>query len=324
MRWVRESEPQPDQTRFYRNALIITLGGNLLLAAGKGVVAWLSGSAAVYSDAANSVSDVVYSLLMVLGLWAATRPPDLSHPQGHSRFEPLVALMVAAAMAYAGFEAARNAYERYTAQSLNAIAMDLPTLVLLASALIKAAMYVSINRISKQLHSPTLSTTARDNLSDVLTSLAAFVGVLGSNFIHPLADPAAGFLVAIWILRNAYIAGRENLGFLTGRGTSKEKIDEFIAAAEGVPGVIKVHHMVTDYVGPRLMLDLHINVDGNSSVNHAHEISDEVTRRLEAFPDVDRAYVHIEPHDWEDRQQGNPPPHVNGKQKAQDDPEAAQ
>lgn len=302
MRWIREFEPQPDQNRLYRNALIITLGGNLLLGAGKGVVAWLSGSAAVYSDAANSISDVVYSLLMVLGLWAATRPPDRGHPQGHSRFEPLVGLMVTAAMAFAGFEAARNAYLRYSEQGLSGIALDLPTLVLLASAAVKAAMYTSINRISRKLHSPTLATTARDNLSDVLSSLAAFLGVLGSNFIHPLADPIAGFLVAIWILRNAYLAGRENLGFLTGRGASEEEVKEFIAAAEEVPGVIRVHHMVTDYVGPRLMLDLHINVDGNSSVHQAHEISDAVTRRLEAIPEVDRAYVHIEPHDWEEQQ----------------------
>lgn len=284
----------------YIIAITITLGGNILLAAGKGVVAYLSGSAAVYSDAANSISDVVYSLLMVLGLWAATRPPDIGHPQGHSRFEPLVGLMVTAAMAFAGFEAARNAYLRYTEQSISAIALDLPTTILLFSAVVKTAMYTSINRISKKLHSPTLATTARDNLSDVLSSLAAFFGVLGSNLIHPLADPIAGLLVAVWILRNAYLAGRENLGFLTGRGAPTEKVKEFIAAAEEVPGVIRVHHIVTDYVGPRLMLDLHINVDGNSSLNRAHEISDEVTKKLEAFPEVDRAYVHLEPHDWEE------------------------
>ena len=281
--------------------MAITLGGNVLLAVAKGIVAWLSGSAAIYSDAANSISDVVYSILMVLGLWAATRPPDLGHPQGHSRFEPLVGLMVTAAMAFAGFEAARNAYVRFSDETISAIALDLPTTILLASAAIKAAMYASINRISKKLHSPTLATTARDNLSDVLSSLAAFVGVLASNFVHPAADPVVGFLVAIWILRNAFLAGRENLGFLTGRGATKDEINRFIAAAQEVPGVIRVHHMVTDYVGPRLMLDLHINVDGNTSLHHAHQISDAVTKRLEAFPDVDRAYVHIEPHDWEDR-----------------------
>jgi divalent metal cation (Fe/Co/Zn/Cd) transporter len=64
--------------------------------------------------------------------------------------------------------------------------------------------------------------------------------------------------------------------------------------------VLRVHHIMTDYVGPRLMLDLHINVDGAKTLNEVHEITDLVIKQLEAFPGVDRAYVHVEPHDWED------------------------
>ncbi len=300
MQWVRNFKPNPELERNYRNALLITMGGNLALAVAKGIVAYLSGSAALYADAANSVSDVVYSVFMVLGLWAALRPPDISHPQGHSRYEPLVGLAVTASMALAGFEAARNAISRYTSGSLSAITLDLPVIILLASALVKVGMYFFINRISRRILSPTLATTARDNLSDVLASLAAFIGILGSNFIHPLADPIAGLLVALWIFRNAFLAGRENLGFLTGRGATREEVEAFIHAAENVPGVIMVHHIMTDYVGPRLMVDLHINVDGNKTLTESHRISDAVIQVLEAFPNVDRAYVHVEPHDWKD------------------------
>jgi cation diffusion facilitator family transporter len=300
MQWVRIQQPDPEQQRFYRVAIFITLFGNLLLAVGKGVVAYLSGSAAIYADAANSVSDVIYSVLMVLGLWMATRPPDLSHPQGHSRYEPLVGMVVTASMAFAGFEAARNAISRYTQNALTPITLDLPAIILLASAFIKVFMYLSIRRISQRTLSPTLAPAARDNLSDVLSSLAAFLGVLGANLIHPLADPIAGLVVALWIFRNAFLAGRENLGFLTGRGASREEVEAFISAAEGVPGVLKVHHIMTDYVGPRLMIDLHINVNGQTTLRDSHDISDEVIRRLEAFPNVDRAYVHIEPDDWMD------------------------
>ena len=299
MRWVRDFEPQPDQNRLYRIALVITMGGNVLLAVSKGIVAWLSGSAAIYADAANSISDVVYSLLMVLGLWVAMKPPDLSHPQGHARFEPLVGMIVTLSMAFAGFEAGRNAYVRYL-EGGSSIALDLPTFVLLASALIKGAMFVVISRIGKKVNSPTLITTAKDNISDVLTSIAAFLGVIGSTFIHPLADPVAGFLVAIWILRQAFLAGRENLGFLTGKSADPELVKAFITAAEELPGVIRVHHIMTDYVGPRLMLDLHINVDGTKTLNEVHAISDNVIQRLEDFPEVERAYVHIEPDDWKD------------------------
>src|SRR5574340_1178485 len=109
MRWTRDYQPNPEQNILYRRALVVTMAGNLLLAAGKGIVAWLSGSAAIYADAANSASDVVYSILMVVGLYMATQPPDMSHPQGHSRFEPLVGMAVTFSMAFAGFEAARNA-----------------------------------------------------------------------------------------------------------------------------------------------------------------------------------------------------------------------
>mgnify|MGYP000848186079 CR=1 FL=1 len=300
MQWVRNHTPDPEQNRSYRLAIAITLGGNLLLAVSKGIVAYLSGSAAVYADAANSVSDVIYSILMVLGLWVATRPPDLTHPQGHSRYEPLVGLLVTASMAFAGFEAARNAFTRYTENTLTAITLDLPLIILLASALIKVLMFIAINRISRRIFSPTLATTARDTLSDVLASMAAFIGVLGSNLVHPLADPVAGFIVALWIFRNAFVAGRENLGFLTGRGATMEEAEAFINAAEEIPGVIRVHHIMTEYAGPRLVIDLHINVDGQKTLNESHAISDEVIRKLESFPNVDRVYVHLEPDDWKD------------------------
>ena len=299
MRWVRDYQPQKDQNKLYRNAIIITLGGNLLLAAGKGIVAAISGSAAIYADAANSISDVVYSLLMVLGLWMAMQPPDLSHQQGHSRFEPVVGLLVTMSMAFAGYEAARNSYERY-AMGGESIALGLPIIILLLSAAMKAGMFVVIRRIALKLSSPTLNTTAKDNLSDVLTTMAAFIGVLGATFIHPLADPIAGFVVALWIFRQAFLAGKENLGFLTGKSASAEDVKAFISAAEEVQGVLRVHHIMTDYVGPRLMLDLHINVEGNKTLIESHEISDRVIKRLEEFPEVDRAYVHVEPDDWVD------------------------
>jgi cation diffusion facilitator family transporter len=239
-------------------------------------------------------------MLMVLGLWVALKPPDLSHQQGHSRFEPLVGLIVTLSMGFAGFEAARNALQRYNSGDLTSISLGLPSFVLLGSALVKSGMFISISRISKSLNSPALSTTARDNLSDVLTSVAAIVGVLGSNFIHPLADPIAGFIVAAWIFRQAFLAGKENLGFLTGKSASEDELQSFITTAESIPGVLRVHHIMTEYVGPRLMLDLHINVDGEKTLTAAHAISDQVTQALESLPGVDRAYVHIEPHDWVD------------------------
>ncbi len=299
MRWVRDYTPQPGQGRLYTRALWITVGGNVLLAAMKAIAAYLSGSIALYADTANSISDVLYSLLMVLGLWMAQRPPDLSHPQGHSRYEPLVGLMVSFSMAFAGYEAGRASLERFLVGGI-AIEPGLPTIVLIISASVKLGMFFAIRHIAAQLYSPTLRTTAKDNISDVLTSSAAFIGAFGSSLIHPLFDPIAGFVVSLWIFRAAFLAAKENLTFLTGGGADEELRQKIVETAQSVPGVLRVHHLMTDYSGPRLVLDLHINVDGSSPLRHTHQIEDEVMHRLEALKEVDRAYVHIEPEDWQE------------------------
>ncbi len=298
MQWTRAATPQPDRRRQYTIAMAITLSGNLVLAISKGVVAYLSHSVALYADAANSTSDVLYSLLLIAGLIVAQRPPDLSHPQGHNRFEPLIGLAVSLSMAFAGYEAARASLVRFLSGGL-AVNPGLPSLVLLASGLIKLGMFWVIRGIALKVNSPALGAAARDNLSDVLTSAAAFVGAFGSDLINPLLDPIAGFAVAAWIFRSAYRAGRENINYLTGAGASPALRDRIAEIAAGTPGVSEVHHIMTEYVGSTLVIDIHINVDGNISLYQAHAIADRVSERLESLPDVDRAYVHIEPIGWE-------------------------
>ncbi len=294
MQWIRDYAPDPERRSLYRRALVITLVGNVVLATGKSTVAYLSDSVALYADAANSVSDVLYSLLMVLGLWVAQQPPDLSHPQGHSRFEPLVGLAVCFAMTFAGYEAAKTAVVRFVEGGL-AVEPGLPTLVLLASAGIKAWMYFSMRRIAEVLSSPTLQVTARDNLSDVLTSIAAFIGAFGSAYLHPLLDPVAGMAVALWIFRAAFEAGKENLGYLTGAGAPSDLRRQIAEVAGEVSGVQRVHQVIAEYVGPQLVADLHINVAGDLLLVDAHAIADQVQGVVEALPEVDRAYVHLEP-----------------------------
>jgi cation diffusion facilitator family transporter len=299
MRWVRDYTPQPEKKRLYSQALWITILGNVLLAISKGIVAHFSGSVAVYADAANSVSDVIYSFLMVLGLWAAQQPPDLSHPQGHSRFEPLVGLLVTISMTLAGYEAARASLARFL-QGGKVVEPGLLSVVLLVAAAVKAWMYFTTRRIGRTLNSPTLMTTAQDNLSDMLASVAAVAGGLASSYFNPILDPIAGFLVAAWIFRAAFRAGRENLYFLTGGGANEELRHRIVAITQEVPGVVGVHHLMTEYVGPRLVIDMHVNVDGKTPLTQSHAISDEVIARLQALPEVDRAYVHIEPENWVD------------------------
>jgi len=294
MKQVRKEPRDPSRRALYLRATLIAILGNLVLAAAKGLVAWSTGSSAVLSDAANSLSDTLYSLLMAVGLYIAQQPADESHPQGHSRFEPLVSLLIAIAMGVAAYTAARTAVLRFSTGGA-AVGAGWPTAVLLGGVAAKVVMYRVVMALGRRARSPALRASARDNLADVLASVAAWLGVLGSNLVHPLLDPAAGFVVALWILRAMWEILYENLGYLTGRGAPSDVTAEIAGAASTVPGVINVHQVIADYVGPELRVDMHVDVDGGMTLQEAHDISEKVAERVEGLASVDLAFVHVEP-----------------------------
>jgi cation diffusion facilitator family transporter len=197
-------------------------------------------------------------------------------------------------MGIAGYEALRSSIERFIAGG-SAIEPGLPILVLLASAAIKAGMFFLIRNLAHKADSPALRASAADNLSDVLTSVAAFIGIIGSGLLHPLLDPIAGFMVSLWIFKAAYEASRENFGYLTGAGPDEKLRQKIIDTANSVDGHHTVHHMVSEYVGPKLAVDMHINLRGDATLDEVHNLSDRVIAALENLPEVDRAYVHVEP-----------------------------
>lgn len=294
MRLIRDYEPKSELSRQFRHALVITLAGNVLLAIVKSIAARMSGSSAIYADAINSISDVLYSILLVIGLWLSQQPPDITHPQGHSRFEPFAALIVTISMAVAGAEAFRSSLARFMEGGAS-IALDWPSLALIFGIVIKVFMFNSVSKIGKKIASPGISAAARDNLSDVFTTIAAFIGILGSNFLTPLLDPLAGLFVAIWIFKNVWTTAKENMRYLTGAGADEELRQKLVDAVQEIEGVENIHHILTDYAGPKLVVEMHINADGEISLNESHAICDKATIALETLPEVDRAYVHVEP-----------------------------
>jgi divalent metal cation (Fe/Co/Zn/Cd) transporter len=87
----------------------------------------------------------------------------------------------------------------------------------------------------------------------------------------------------------------ENLGYLTGRAAESELVEQIAARAATVPGVLGVHQIIADHVGPQVRADIHIDVDGELTLNAAHAIADQVQVQVEALRQVDLAHVHVEP-----------------------------
>ncbi|RAK05467.1 cation diffusion facilitator family transporter [Halanaerobium saccharolyticum] len=291
---VRTDVSDSKRSRLYIKAIIFAIGGNLLLAVIKGILAWISGSSAVFSDAANSLSDALYSIIMGIGLYVSQRPADESHPQGHSQFEPLVSLFIAAAMASAGIAAVWQSIQSLLGQA-EPIALGWTSFVMLIAIVVKYIMYYLVSGIGEKVYSPAIQASARDNLVDIISTTLALIGVWGSHFIHPYLDPIAGLIVALWIFKATWEITWENVGYLIGRGADLELTEKIAEAAFSVSEVADVHRIVAEYVGPQLRVDMHINVDGDIPLSKAHKIGEDVRNAVEELEEVDLVYVHIEP-----------------------------
>lgn len=303
-----DTDRVPAETRrAYREAGLIALGGNLLLAAAKAVVAWRTGSSAIYADAANSASDLAYSVLMLGGLWFALRPPDAGHPHGHRRAEPFVSLLIGLAMALAGVEAARTGLRGLLAGRRPALDAW-PLIVLAGSALVKTGMYLRVRRLGRGVGSPALCASAKDNLSDVLTSSAAVAGAFASLLWAP-ADAVTAWGVAAWILRSAWEVLHEAVDQLLGGSAPQALQDAIVDAVRSVPGVITTDRVIVEHQGPQVYADIHIRMDGTATLEEVHRTSHLVRDRVQALREVDHAYIHVEP--WplrEDARANHAPP----------------
>lgn len=296
-----DTDRVPSETRrAYREAAFIALAGNLLLAGAKAIVAWRTGSSAIYADAANSLSDLAYSLLMLIGLGFALRPPDSGHPHGHRRAEPFVSLLIGAAMGTAGIQAARTGITGLMVGSRPTLDAW-PFVVLAGSALTKTGMYLRVRRLGQTAASPALCASAKDNLSDVITSGAAVAGAFASLLWGP-ADAITALGVAAWILRAAWEVIQEAANQLLGGSAPPELQEAIIAAVRSVPGVITTDRVIVEHQGPQVYADIHIRMDGTTTLEEVHRTSHEVRDRVEAMREVDHAYIHVEP--WPPREGG--------------------
>jgi len=295
VQYVDRDHVQPRTRALYARAEAVAIVGNALLFAAKGAAALATGSSAILADAANSGSDVAYSLLMALGLWASLRPPDTSHPHGHRRLENLVGLAIGAAMGWAGIAAVRSGIAALSSGVTPPLTPGALSAVL-ATGVVKTVMFSITRRLGREAQSAALQATARDNLTDIVASGLALAGYVGSRYLTPLSDPVGAFCVALWVFRNAWEVLGEAIRQLMGGGASPEFTESILASAKSVPGVLGVDRVIVEHSGPTLYVDIHIKMDPNTSLEDTHRVSHRVRETIEALQGVDHAYVHVEPY----------------------------
>lgn len=289
-----------------RRVGLLVLGINAVLALAKGGVYITTGSIAVESEAVNSLADAVYSLVVVGGLYVTTQPPDITHPHGHERIEPFVALFVALGIFTAGLTVLWSAIQSILSGTV-AVA-GLPAIIVLGgAALVKYLLYRYCLRMSETYHSPAIEAAALDNRVDVFTASAALVGVVGANFGVTVLDPLAGAVVSIGILYTGVDIVFDNFGYLVGVAPPENLRNEIIERALSHPDVDGVHDVIPHYVGPEVDVSLHLEIQGNRTLIEAHAIETAVVESIQEISEIDDVFVHLDPKElgeWKENETG--------------------
>ena len=271
----------------------VSIVGNVFLAVIKLVVGFLYSSIALISDGVHSLSDVITSVAGYFGIKIASKPPDKDHPFGHSRFEPLVAFLIGEALLVVAYEIGRDSLMRLLhgeSIEVNGIMLGVTVLSIVA----KEAMFRYSVYVGRKLNSQILIADAYHHRSDVLSSVAVLIGLGLQKFGFSRGDALAGLVVAVFLVKVSFEIILENVGYLTGRAPPFELCEEIKKRALSVPNVLGIHDLRAHYVGNKLHVELHIEVPPELSLKEAHDVSEEVKKRIEEIPEVDRVFVHVD------------------------------
>lgn len=290
--------------RTLRRLGLVILVGNLVLLLGKGLAWYQSGSLAVGSETLNSLTDVIYSLLIMGGLHLTVRPPDLDHPHGHERIEPFVSLAIVLGFVLAAVAILWGAITSIWTGNITVATGPWGVSVLAAAAAVKYLLYRYSLGIAEQYRAPSARALAVDNRNDILTAVAALVGVASGQLGLELLDPLAAVLVALVIAYSGIVVGRRNIDYLVGAAPSSGLRQRIVDRALDQPGVEGVHDVLAHYVGPEVDVSLHIEVGEDLTLSEGHEIETAVIQAIEDLPEVHEAFVHLDPKDLGEWKEG--------------------
>ena len=275
-----------------------TLLSNIVLAAVKGIAGFLTGSAALISDAANSASDVVYGIIVMLGVRIAARDADDKHPYGYERFESLVAMFLGAVVTLTGLFIGYDAIQKVWQGATYGIEAPHPAALWVAAVVIafKSFMFFFTKARARKYRSDILAAAAADHGSDVLATSAVFIGIAAAQMGVPIMDPIAGIIIAVLIVRTGIGIIGKAVGQVTDKSAGPEIDDQIRAIIADHPEVTSIDSIMSRVFGDRIYVDVEISMPGDFTLCEAHDIAECVHLDIKsALPLVKDCMVHVNP-----------------------------
>ncbi|WP_375449794.1 cation diffusion facilitator family transporter [uncultured Devosia sp.] len=257
---------------------------------------WTTGSVALYSDALESIVNVVTAVVALVAVRLAQKPADAALPYGYHKAEYFSAVIVGVMIIVAAIliirEAVLGLFEPHV---LSAPAQGLA--ISLGATAINVVWAFVLIRYGRRVRSPALEADGKHLLTDVISTVGVLVGlVLVVATGWAILDPILAGLVALNILWSGWGVIRDSVGGLMDAATPPDRlrlIREVIAA--NAEGAIEAHDIRTRQAGALTFVDFHLVVPGAMSVDAAHAICDNIEARLhQAVEDV-QITIHVEP-----------------------------
>ncbi|MFL6032139.1 MAG: cation diffusion facilitator family transporter [Rubrobacteraceae bacterium] len=257
---------------------------------------FITGSVGLFSDAAESVVNLVAAVAALWALLYASRPPDEEHAFGHDKAEYFSSGLESALILIAAVWIGITAWDRLMdPQPLHNVGIGLS--ITLVAAAINGIVALIILRAGRRLRSITLQADAQHLLTDVWTSLGVVLGIATVQVTGWLVlDPLIGLLVTANILWTGVRLLRDTAQGLLDRALPPEdrKVISRVLSRYEEKG-IKFHALRTRASGPRRFISMHVLVPGEWTVQQGHDLSEQIEKDLaEALPQS-TFFIHIEP-----------------------------
>jgi cation diffusion facilitator family transporter len=272
----------------------LSIVSNTLLIIMKLAVGILSGSVSILSEAIHSSMDLLAAVIAFFSVRVSDYPPDSRHPYGHGKIENISGVIEALLIFIAAIWIIVEAVKKLLGEKIELESIALGSIVMLISALVNIYVSGKLYKVARATNSVALEADALHLKTDVITSLGVAVG-LGLIMITKInwLDPAIAILVALFIIREAYLLMTKAFTPLLDTAWSITEIEELETKLDGLE--VAYHDLRTRVAGNYRFIDIHIQIPENVSVGKAHKYCDKIENELKSVYENLTVTIHVEP-----------------------------
>ncbi|EHJ07314.1 cation diffusion facilitator family transporter [Staphylococcus simiae] len=283
---------QSENLKLAQRGAYLSLVVYIILSVTKFLTGYIFNSAAVRADALNNMTDIIVSVAVIIGLKISIKPADRNHPYGHLKSENISSLLVSFIIMFVGIQVVIQNAPRLIRND-DVVPNAINIIVSLISGLVMLVVFVVNQRLAKKTKSSSLSSAAKDNLSDSLVSIGTAIGLVFTQFGFPIVDIILATMLGLLIIYTGFGIFKESI-FALSDGFNEQELEEYRNDILEVPQVMDVKSIKGRYHGSSVFIDVTIVVDSDMSLIEAHHVCDNVEHHLHD-KGISSVYVHPEP-----------------------------